>query len=337
MALSKILPASQEQYVGARNLIINGAMTVSQRNGTSAITPTGYNNFIVDRFSATNSSSNKMSFQQVTDAPDGFYNSIKATTTTAVSSLGATERYYITTVLEGNTVTNTDWGKSSGKTCTISFWVKSSLTGNFPFSLNTPTGTPCYNTTYNIPAANTWEHKTITVVAPTTGTWNLGTNSGSITLVWGLGTGSTYSTSTTNTWQNTFYEFVDGAVAVVSTLNATLQITGVQLEVGETATPFEHRTYASEEIACNRYFYEASPKWPGFINADATNNLRLQIQFPVKMRASPTVTNSGISSGFSIGTVQTNDKTHNFELGHAGSVDFRPFLGSPSFKFDAEL
>ena len=176
-----------------RNLIINGAMTVSQRNGTSAITPTGYNNFIVDRFSATNSdSSNKMSFQQVTDVPDGFYNSIKATTTTAVSSLGATERYFITTVLEGNTVTNTDWGKSSGKTCTISFWAKSSLTGNFPFSINPPAGTPCYNTTYNISAANTWEHKTITVVAPTTGTWNLGTNSGSINLVWGLGTGSTY-------------------------------------------------------------------------------------------------------------------------------------------------
>ena len=117
----------------------------------------------------------------------------------------------------------------------------------------------------------------------------------------------------------------------------TTLYTGVQLELGKTATPFEHRTYASEEIACNRYFYEASPKWPGFINADATNNLRLQIQFPVKMRASPTVTNPGISSGFSIGTVQTNNKTHNFELGHAGSVDFRPFLGSPNFKFDAEL
>ena len=116
-----------------------------------------------------------------------------------------------------------------------------------------------------------------------------------------------------------------------------LYLSDVKLEAGQTATPFEHRTYASEEIACNRYFYETSPKWPGFINADNTTVLRQQIQYPVRMIATPAVTNIGAPAGYTIGTVLTNDKTHNFEISHSGAGDFRPSLGTPNFKFDAEL
>lgn len=123
----------------------------------------------------------------------------------------------------------------------------------------------------------------------------------------------------------------------LSSSGVMIDIAQMQLEVGEQDTPFEHRSKASEEIACNRYYYEASPKWIGLFNADNTTIVRDQIAFPVRMRASPTVTNSGVSSGFSIGTVHTNDKAHNFEVTHSGAADFRPALVSPNFKFDAEL
>jgi len=117
-----------------------------------------------------------------------------------------------------------------------------------------------------------------------------------------------------------------------------LDITGVQLEVGEQATPFEHKSKALEEISCNRYYYEAPALYRGHsMNVDFVTVLRTGIQFPVRMRASPTVTNSGVTSGFTIGTVLTSDQSHNFEISKSSTTDFRPALTSPNFKFDAEL
>lgn len=294
MALSKILPASQEQYAGARNLIINGAMQVWNR--TTSVTTSSSGTFSADRW-ASNAGASTV-FSRSTDVPTGFQYSL--------SVAGATYTG-IRTRIEA-----ADCKRIAGQEVTFSWYAKRTAgTGDMKTYLGYASAEDNFGTvtlieevvnTASASVSSDWARYTYTITLPANAANGLH-----------------------------FVVFNGSASGAVTTL-----YTGVQLEVGE-ATPFEHRTYASEEIACNRYFYEASPKWPGLINADATNNLRLQIQFPVKMRASPTVTNSGISSGFSIGTVQTNEKAHNFELGHAGSVDFRPFLGSPSFKFDAEL
>ena len=296
-----VVEGAMTTQFGRRNLIINGAMQVAQR-GTSDTVDGGGWDYVIDRFCALGqSSAGVFTYSQDSDAPAGFQNSLKVAVTTADSSLASGDIYTIRHTIEGYNSAHLDFGSSDAKTVTLSFWVKSSLTGTFGGALNSEGNNRSYAFTYSISAANTWEYKTITISGDTTGTWGV-TNSHGVRITWGLGVGTTYS-GTAGSWAGSEYFSATGAVSVIGTDSATWQITGVQLEVGTVATPFEHRSYGEELTLCQRYYYNShedgdfsdynGQQMVTAAGSSAFGNTVTVIggrEFPVTMRASATVT-----------------------------------------------
>ena len=276
---------------GARNRIINGDMRIDQRNAGAAVTAN--NDFAVDRFKINNVTDGAFSAQQDSSAPAGFVKSLKVTATTADASLAATQRLRIQYAVEGNDVTDLAFGTASAKTVTLSFWVRSSLTGTFGGSIQNDDGDRSYPFSYSISAANTWEQKSITITGDTTGTW-LTTNGIGIRLNFGLGVGTDYSASA-GSWTTVNAMSVTSAVSVIGTLNATWQITGVQLEAGSVATPFERRSYGQELSLCQRYYETASNVTTGMVAVGSTSR-GAPHYFKVSKRASPTITYGGVNA-----------------------------------------
>jgi hypothetical protein len=246
------------QLGGRRNLIINGAMQVAQR-GTSS-TSGGY--CTVDRFSINGVGLDDLSstIEQSTDAPDGFANSLKITVNTPEVLVNTTERYEIRYLPEGQDLQGLAYGTSSAKDVTISFWVKSSVTGTYSWLLygQDHPDRRTYSTSYTINSANTWEYKTMTVPGDTSGQID-NDNGNGFTIAWVLSAGTGFTGGTSDTWfpytsDNSVWA-ADHAVDFAGTSGATFQITGVQLEVGSVATPFEHRSYGEELALCQRYFH----------------------------------------------------------------------------------
>jgi len=236
-----------------KNRIINGAMVISQRNGTSVLTNTAGKVYPVDRFPLYCNVASKCTTQQSTDAPAGFTNSILVTSTSAYT-VGSGDEFAITQDIEGYNLADWNWGTANAKTATLSFWVKSSLTGTFGGSIGSGLTSYSYPYTYTISSANTWEYKTVAIAGPTTGSSDFSTTNGSACVVrFGLGCGSTFS-GTAGSWSANNYFSATGATSVVGTSGATLYITGVQLEVGSSATGFEYRMYSTELQLCQRYF-----------------------------------------------------------------------------------
>jgi len=238
-----------------RNIIINGAMQVAQR-GTSF---TGFGaavNYGIDRFANFHSSDGAFTISQETSVvPTDFTHALKIQTTTADASIAAGQRLILFTRCEGNAVSQLNFGTSNAKTVTLSFYVRSSITGTHGGAFGNGSDNRNYPFTYTISSADTWEQKTITIPGDQTGTWATGTGR-SLQVVWGLGVGSTYSGSA-GAWAAGDKNSATGATTgVLGTLNATWFITGVQLEVGEQATPFEHRSFGDELRRCQRYAYK---------------------------------------------------------------------------------
>jgi hypothetical protein len=301
MALSKVNPNFVEQTpYGRRNLIINGAMQVAQRGSTSVtgITNNGAH-FLVDRFKTVINSAFTTNIEQSTDAPDGFINSLKYTVTTATSP-GSGDYFVIDTNLEKQNLYSTGNGTSWAKSITISFWVKSSITGNFAVALQNYGSSRRSNVlSYTINSANTWEYKTVSTTADTTTNTNSANGSG-LGLRFALGAGSSYKASNaTSGWTTSDTFSFTGAASPAETTNATWQITGIQLEVGDTATPFEHHSYGEELSLCQRYCYvftQASGEYGGLItaaNAYTTTSMQGGRALPVTMRAKPTLSFTG--------------------------------------------
>jgi hypothetical protein len=270
------------------------------------VTPTsGAANYTVDRWRVAVSQSSKLTAQQNAGAitpPAGFTNYLGITSSSAYSVL-ATDYFLLTQYVEGFNSADFAWGTANAQSVTLSFWVRSSLTGTFGCCATNSAGNRNYPFTYTISAANTWEQKTVTIPGDTTGTW-LTTNGIGITLYFGLGVGSTYS-STAGAWTGTSNIFgATGATSVVGTNGATFYITGVQLEAGSVASPFERRDYGRELMMCQRYFAKSfplgtAPVQNAAITAGAliyttqvtnTQYLTAQTNLPVTMRASPTIT-----------------------------------------------
>ena len=281
-----LVPSSSMMY---RNLIINGDMRIHQRGGTiTALGATVY--YGLDRFWGF-AGTGQFSMEQSTDAPDNFLNSMKVTVTTVDSSMAADDRYMLSQPIEGLNVTNLDFGLSTAQTVTLSFWVKSSITGTFGAVLINGNATRTYVKEYTINAANTWEKKTITIAGDTTGTWTY-TNA-----LWGsvrfcLATGSTYH-GTDSTWNAGNYISTSNQTNLMATSGATFYITGVQLEVGDAATPFEHRPYDAELARCQRYYETHLGPATGSLAATGTsssgNVQGLEFDFSVTKRATPTM------------------------------------------------
>jgi len=278
---------------GFKNRIINGDMRIDQRNAGASVTPTA-NVYTLDRWIAGLNVSSKFSVQRSTTAPTGFVNSVLITSTSAYSVLSA-DRFAFTQLIEGFNTADLAWGTASAKTVTLSFWVRSSLTGTFGGALQNNASDRSYPYTYTINAANTFEYKTVTIAGDTTGTW-LTDNQIGIGVRFSLGTGTTYS-GTAGAWAGADYRSATGAVSLVGTNGATLYITGVQLEVGSTATSFDYRDYGRELAMCQRYYWKSGGAGNESIGAAGYNTtgnaVWSQFSFPVTMRANPTVTVNG--------------------------------------------
>jgi len=273
--------------VNMKNRIINGAMVIDQRNAGASVNGNGV--YTLDRWQAVNSlGTTKYTVQQNAGSvtpPAGFTNYLGVTSTSAYT-VGATEYFYINQNIEGYNWADLNWGTANAKTVTLSFWVRSSLTGTFGGSFVNWAGNYSYPFSYTISAANTWEYKTVTVVGPSAGTWVGATNGGSLQLYFSLGTGTTYS-GTAGSWSANYYGSATGATSVVGTNGATFYITGVQLEVGSTATSFDYRPFGTELALCQRYFTRVGEGFTGW----CVNSTTIWLGGSVNqtMRTAPTV------------------------------------------------
>jgi hypothetical protein len=276
-----------------RNLIINGAMTVAQR-GTSGTVTTAGNYPSVDRWSCNDGGIGGFTVSQSTDAPTGFANSAKWACTSTGS---ATNDVFHEQKLEGQDLQLLEYGTASAKSFTVSFWVKSNKTGEYSLWIENNDANRYFTTPgYTINAANTWEFKTITVPGDTGGSGFTNDNGVSLKIRWHLvlrtsfqGTPSgAWSTSASLRGQGSHVNFAD------STSNEWY-ITGVQVEVGDVATPFEHRSYGHELGLCQRYYYKSSEiryllaARRSYDSGQAVGTLSL----PTTMRDTPTVTDDG--------------------------------------------
>ena len=349
---------SADNSLGFRNRIINGDMRIDQRNAGAAVTITAGTTYTVDRFCAEGANADGVfTIQQSSTAPVGFVNSIIATVTTADASLGATQSYYVEQRIEGTNLSDLAWGTANAKTVTLSFWVRSSLTGTFGGSIGNTSSNRWYPFSYTINSADTWEQKSVTISGDTTGTWGT-SNTSYMRVLLSLGAGSSRS-GTAGAWTSSVHISATGSVSVIGTLNATWYITGVQLEVGSVATPFERRPYGTELMLCQRYYQKVttgvSDKSMG-IGFYYTSTIAIaQIPFQTYMRAAPTLdVNSGTNYfilytnnvGDTMNSVTLNDAsqytaavTNNSEVsGTAGMAgQFKTNNASASLAFTAEL
>ena len=269
---------------GARNRIINGDMRIDQR--AASVTTGAYT---VDRWEYQTSAASKFTIGQNTAAPTGFVNSLLATSSSAYS-VAAGDYFSVQQKIEGTNTADLAWGTASAKTVTLSFYVRSSLTGTFGGSIKNSAVNRSYPFSYTISAANTWEQKSITIPGDTSGTWLTTTGIG-MNVCFSLGAGSTFS-GTAGAWAAAEYFTATGATSVVGTNGATFYITGVQLEAGSVATPFERRSYGQELALCQRYCPAISYYTNGgdrFLGAaGSTTNSNPIVNFQVTPRTAPT-------------------------------------------------
>jgi hypothetical protein len=253
MTLAVNLAQGASNNVTFRNRIINGACVIDQRNAGASVTPTN-DQYLLDRWIYFSTQTSKVTCQQNQGSvtpPAGFTNYFGFTSSSAYS-LAAGDYFATAQSIEGYNVADLAWGTANAKPITLSFWVRSSLTGTFGAVLNNAGNSRSYPFTYTISAANTWEQKSVTIAGDTSGTWNT-TNGIGLRVLFSLGVGTTYS-GTAGAWAGTVYLSATGATSVVGTNGATFYITGVQLEAGTTASPFEYRQYGTELALCQRYY-----------------------------------------------------------------------------------
>jgi hypothetical protein len=300
------LDESTSQLFGFRNRIINGDFRIDQRNAGAAVTNAaiGYH---LDRFQTGyyGSGTGRMTVQQSSTAPSGFNKSLSVTVTTADAAPTSAFAYDIARhIVEGFNIADFEWGTANAKTVTLSFWVRSSVTGNFPLIMYDNGRTVTYGDLYNIAAANTWEYKTMVIPGPTIGTGWGTTNDFGTSVLFGAG-GSASRTINTgwNASDGTAPSNVTGATQLIATNGATFFLTGLQLEVGSVATPFERRPYGMELHLCKRYYQKTydigevpgtntgASLWVGGTYAQLTNQTwGATWIYPVEMRGTPTVT-----------------------------------------------
>ncbi len=286
MALSTIRSS------GVRNLIINGAMQVAQRGDTTGVT-VGYGG--PDRYKFARDGAAEVTLSQDTTVPSnqGFKSSLKIDVTTADSSLAAGDYALISTRLEGQNLQHLLYGTSAAKKVTLQFWVRSPKTGTHIVELYH--GDVFYTNaqTYTITSADTWQKVTLTYDGYQTSVLNNDSGIG-LQIAWWLASGSTYAggTLSSNTWQNTAANRAVGQVNVMDSTSNNFYLTGVQLEVGEEASDFEHRSFGDELRRCQRYYYKLSPGSvaSGYASCNSNNTSRSDAlcHFPVTMREIPT-------------------------------------------------
>ena len=305
---------SSSGLYGFKNRILNGQMVIDQRNAGAATANT-ISGYVLDRWQVLQSTTGKLIAQQNAGAvtpPVGFSNYFGVTSQSAYS-IGSGDYYFIVQYIEGFNFADMAWGTANASAITISFWVRSSLTGTFGGSLRNATNARSYPFTYTISSANTWTQVSVTIAGDTSGTWVGATNGIGVQIILGLGVGSTYS-GTSGAWAAANYIGATGATSVVGTNGATFYITGVQLEKGSTATSFDYRPYPVEFSMCQRYYQKVttseSGKGIGVGFYYTTTTAIAQIPFQTYMRATPT---ADVNSGTNYFSLFTNGAGDNFD------------------------
>jgi hypothetical protein len=283
-------------YYGFKNRIINGAMVIDQRNAGASVSVTTSNVFGVDRWKFDNISPSTYTVQQSSVAPTGFSFSSLVTVGTGAASAAA-DYVRILQLIEGFNTADLMWGTANAKAITLSFWVRSSIAGTYCVGFQNSATDYSYPINYTINSANTWEYKTITVAGPTAGTWLGATNGVGISCVWDLGSGSNWN-GTNATWQNGNTWKTSSQTAFTATSGATFYITGVQLEVGSTATSFDYRPYGTELALCQRYYETIGLDGIGGLliagcATAASEQVNNSLVYKITKRATPTVTKVG--------------------------------------------
>jgi hypothetical protein len=278
-----------------KNRIINGAMVIDQRNAGAEVNPAVSGSYYLDRWVTNATVASKFKIGQNAGSvtpPAGFSNYLGITSLSAYT-VGAAETFTLQQRMEGFNTADLGFGTANAKTVTLSFIVYSSLTGTFGGSLRNAAGNRSYPFSYSIPVANTWTQISITIAGDTTGTWVGSTNGIGLNVFFGLGVGSTFS-STAGAWAAGNFLSATGATSVVGTNGATFYITGVQLEKGTQATSFEYRQYQQELALCQRYYEFGGLN--SFVVSTAIVTAAPSRGFAVTKRASPTLT-LAINSG----------------------------------------
>jgi hypothetical protein len=294
--------------VNMKNRLINGNMVIDQRNAGAAQNSIASGSYMTDRWSYYGSQASKFNAQQNAGSvttPAGFKNYLGMTTASAYS-VGSGDYFFVSQQIEGYNIADLNWGTANAKAVTISFLAYSSLTGTFGGAIRNSTNNYSYPFSYSIPVANTWTTISISVAGPTAGTWNT-TNTQGLSLSFSLGTGTTLS-GTAGSWSANEYVSATGAVSVIGTLNATFYITGVQLEVGSTATSFDYRPYGTELALCQRYCWvwrsnDSAYSPFGIGRAISSTSLQVFCGIPMQLRATPTVS---YSAGNTFGVANNN-------------------------------
>jgi hypothetical protein len=271
---------------GTRNRILNGDMRIDQRNAGASVTPN--NSYTFDRWQGQNSQTSKYTVQQTTTSASFFTKALQVTSSSAYSVVSG-DYFFLNQPVEAFNTDDLAYGTASAKTTTLSFWVRSSLTGTFGGSIRNYATDRSYPFSYTITSANTYEYKTVTIPGDTSGTWVAGTNSVGLYLVFCIGAGSSFL-STANAWAAGNFVGPTGQTSVVGTSGATFYITGVQLETGSTATPFERRSYGQELALCQRYYQLAGNGCFGSVDGSSTTTIAFAEKFIIPMRTAPTVT-----------------------------------------------
>jgi hypothetical protein len=304
MTQAAILAASGSPgtTTGFKNRIINGNMVISQRNGTTSTSATD-STYNLDRWKIRCGTNSKFTTQQVTTAPAGFSYSTLITSS-ANTSLGVSDYYFIAQLIEGFNSADLGFGTANAKTIAISFWVQSSITGSFGGAVQNGNGTRSYPFGYTISAANTWQQVTVTIPGDTSGTWTGASTSVGLELRLNIASGSNLL-GTANVWASADYQGPSGSTNLLATNGNTMNITGVQLEVGTTATNFDFRSYGTELSLCQRYL----PAWTAPGGADAafaaggcanTTVAAFTVIYPVPARVPATGVTVTNSSYFSV-------------------------------------
>jgi hypothetical protein len=339
-------------YYGFKNRIINGAMVIDQRNAGASVSISS-NTYTLDRYRSLASGGGVYSVQQSSTAPTGFSNSMVMTVTTTAGSPASGNYYALRQSIEGYNIADLNQGSASASTFTISFWVRSSVTGTFGGSVDNDVDRS-YPFTFSISSANTWEQKSVTITGCTDGTWNK-TNGIGINLQIALGTGSGKA-GTAGAWSSTIYFSATGATNLMATNGATFYITGVQLEKGSTATSFDYRPYGAELQLCQRYYQiirsNAAYQFYTLVTYESSSTAWGPIPLKVSMRSQPTTLVSG-SFTVSYGTQGTyiNDTNQTGAevamigwggTGSGGTVGYSPYIRSNNnttsyMSFSAEL
>ncbi len=325
---------------GFRNRVINGDMRIDQRNAGASVTPAD-GAYTLDRWVYLADQASKCTIEQTisgVSAPAGFTDYL-GVTSTAATTITTSQQFSVVQRIEGYNMADFAWGTASAATVTLSFWVRSSLTGTFGGALRNDGGNYNYPFSYTISAANTWEQKSVTITGATSGTW-LTTNGRGMQVAFSLGAGATLS-GTAGAWSTSNFWSATGATQVLATNGATFYITGVQLEKGSTATSFDYRPYGTELALCQRYFQQMafSRRWT---SVGSNEYSTISYNYIVEMRAAPTKIFSGgsftnvISSTENSSTELTNGIS--FQLSYrADSTSTDTIVSNRKAIFNAEL